>query len=132
MGRRCTAGAILLVGLIAGWSAMGQEAKKEKEQTPPSVWMKQKLSHSAAILEGLSRGDLDLVTKHAMALKALNKIEYFVRREPAAYRTQLHQFQFAIDEMARTSEEGNLDGATLAFTQMTISCVNCHKHLRKT
>jgi cytochrome c556 len=132
MSRKLTIGGLIGVGaLVLVLSVAAQEAAKESERTS-SAWMKQKLANSERILEGLTRGDLDLVNKHASAMRLLNKIEYFVRREPPAYRTQLHQFQFSVEELVRTSQDGNLDGATLAFTQMTISCVNCHKQLRKT
>ncbi|MGE0756443.1 MAG: hypothetical protein AB7O38_05465 [Pirellulaceae bacterium] len=129
-------GGFLILAAVLAWGVVGQDRAGPSSDASPeseaagSVWMKQKLSHSEGILEGLTRGNLDLVSKHATAMKALNKIEYFVRREPAGYRTQLHQFQFAIDELVRTAQAGNLDGATLAFTQMTVSCVNCHKQLR--
>ena len=26
--------------------------------------------------------------------------------------------------------EGNLDGAALKYVELTLSCVNCHKHVR--
>lgn len=112
-----------------GWALVAQEPAKGDPD--PSVWMKQKLTYSSRILEGLAKGDLDLVNQSATAMRGLNKVEYFVRREPASYRTQLNVFQFSVDELIRTSRENNLDGATMAFTQMTISCVNCHKQLRK-
>jgi hypothetical protein len=47
------------------------------------------------------------------------------------YQTQLQVFRFASNELVRLAEEKNLDGASLAYTQMTISCVNCHKFLRQ-
>jgi DNA-binding response OmpR family regulator len=136
--RICHGLLVLVMLFLVGWTVTAQEATKgaaqdatRESQKTASVWMKQKLSNSERILEGLTRGDLDLVNKHANSMKLLNKIEYFVRRDPPAYRTQLQQFQFSLDELVRTSADDNLDGATLAFTQMTISCVNCHRVLRK-
>lgn len=35
------------------------------------------------------------------------------------------------DEIVRQAKKDNVDGTALAFTQLTISCVNCHKHLRE-
>lgn len=116
--------------LGACWGVLAQDPTPDEKD--PSIWMKQKLTYSSRILEGLAKGDMDLVNQNATAMRGLNKVEYFVRREPANYRTQLNVFQFSVDELIRTSRENNLDGATLAFTQMTISCVNCHKQIRKT
>jgi hypothetical protein len=42
----------------------------------------------------------------------------------------LRLFEFADRELIRAAREENLYGATLAFTQLTISCVNCHKIVR--
>jgi hypothetical protein len=135
---------VVLMGLGAWAIAQEKQAKEKqaqdkqakdkeaKEERDPSIWMKQKLTYSERILEGLAKGDMDLINKNASAMRALNRIEYFVRRDPPAYRTQLNVFQFSVDELIRCSQEDNLDGAALAFTQMTMSCVNCHKHIRKT
>ncbi len=139
--RSCGWVVLLLIPATLGvWSVVAQEkqnsdkgsaAQEKPDAKAASVWMKQKLVNSEKILEGLTSGDLDLVARHASAMKALNMVEGFVRRDPPAYRTQLHLFQFSLDELVQNAQQGNLDGATLAFTQMTISCVNCHKHLRR-
>ena len=105
-------------------------AADEKQEQEPSFWMKQKLIYSQNILHGLVAEDYDEIHQNAMAMKGLNQVEYFVRRKPEGYRTQLRIFQYAVDELAKNASDDDLEGATLAFTQMTISCVNCHKQLR--
>ena len=106
-------------------------AEDPKDEPEPSVWMKQKLKYSQEILNGLALEDYDLIEKSALSMKGLSRIEAFVRQKPEGYRTQLKTFEFSVSELARNAEDKNIDGATLAFTQMTISCVNCHKELRK-
>jgi len=105
--------------------------KEAAEKQEPSFWMKQKLTYSQNMLNALAMEDYELLSKNAAAMKGLGTIEYFVRQKPEGYRTHLKTFQFSVEELLRNAEEKNLDGATLAFTQMTISCVNCHKQLRK-
>lgn len=107
------------------------EKKKAAEEQEPSFWMKQKMTYAQNLLNALVKEDFDQLAKNANAMKGLSAIEYFVRQQPEGYRTQLKTFQFTVDELLRHAEDRNLDGATLAFTQMTISCVNCHKQLRK-
>jgi hypothetical protein len=106
-------------------------AEDAEEDEGPSFWMKQKLKYSQEILNGLAQEDFALIEKNALAMKGLNKIESFVRQKPEGYRTQLKTFEFSVSELLRNSQDKSIDGATLAFTQMTISCVNCHKELRK-
>ncbi len=121
--------AVAMVAMLACGLSLAGEEKKEKQE--PSFWMKQKLAYSQNILKGLVSEDYEAIHKNAVAMKDLNRIERFVRRKPEGYRTQLQVFQFSVDELIRQAEVDDLEGATLAFTQMTISCVRCHKHLRK-
>ncbi len=108
-----------------------QKPKQQKpKQQKPSVWMKQKLTYSQRILNGLAIENYDMIEENAIAMQGMSRIEGFVRGRTEGYRTQLKTFEFATSELIRTAEQENLDGATLAFTQMTISCVNCHKEIR--
>lgn len=98
---------------------------------PTTIWMKKKLDYAQNILGGIAEADYDRIAKNAASMKALGRIEGFVRGRTPGYRTQLQIFQDATDELLRQAEKENVDGAALAFTQLTISCVNCHKQLRE-
>ena len=115
--------------LFASASVLADD--KEDPEKSDSFWMKQKLTFTQRILNGLATEDYDMIAQNARAMKGLNQIEAFIRRKPEGYRTQLQTFQFSVNELTRSADEENLDRATLAFTQMTISCVNCHKVLRQ-
>ena len=97
-----------------------------------SFWMTKKLEYSQNILAGLATGDFDKIVANAQSMRNLSKIEGFVRGQTPGYRTQLHLFEESADEIIRQAKKDNVEGATLAFAQLTISCVNCHKHLRET
>ncbi|MFO0820084.1 MAG: hypothetical protein U1A77_19195 [Pirellulales bacterium] len=102
------------------------------EAAPPNtIWMKKKLDYAQQILGGIAEADYDRIAKNASSMKALSRIEGFVRGRTPGYRTQLQIFQDATEELLRQAEKENVDGASLAFTQLTISCVNCHKQLRE-
>ena len=47
-------------------------------------------------------------------------------RGTAEYRTQLRIFQNANEQLIRMADEEKLDGAALAYVQLTLNCVNCH------
>lgn len=95
-----------------------------------SYWMTKKLELSQNVLAGLTKSDFEMIAENAEKMRDLNRFESFVRRRTPAYRTQLRLFQHANAELVRTAEAKNIEGATLAFTQLTTSCVNCHKQLR--
>lgn len=102
----------------------------EDEDTTMSVWMKKKLIHSQAILRGLAMGDFEDVQYNAGRLKLLNRVEGFVRRKNPDYRAHLNTFSRVSAEIERQAQKKNIEGATLAFNQLTVSCVECHKTLR--
>lgn len=119
--------ACLLSSAVAGGEDKKPAAAREDE---PSIWMKKKLDYSQNILAGLATADFDQVAENAQAMQGLSKLEWFVRGQAPGYRTQLEIFQDANKEIIRQAQQDNLEGATLAFTQLTLSCVNCHKQLR--
>jgi hypothetical protein len=104
--------------------------KKEGEGAPASVWMKHKLEFSQHILAGIATADFDQIIKNAESMRGLSKVEGFVRARTPGYKIYLHQFEQANDEIIKQGYKKNVDGAALAFTQMTISCISCHRHLR--
>jgi hypothetical protein len=123
---------LLVVGLPGIVHAQGAHAQATEQGRPEaSFWMKQKLQLSQNILAGLTSGDFEMIKASAESLSVLNHVEGFVRRRNPGYQAQVTLFQFANDELIRAAHKQNLERATLAYTQMTISCVNCHKQLRE-
>jgi acyl-CoA synthetase (NDP forming) len=111
---------------VTYWAVASQDAKPAE-----SVWMKKKLEYSKDILEGVTTENFETIERAATAMQRLSELEGFVRRKDTkAYRAQLAVFEFANEELLRHAETKNVDGAALAFTQLTLSCVNCHKQLR--
>ena len=105
---------------------------EEPEQKTQSYWMKKKLEYSQNILSGLATEDFKKIKENAASMKALDVLEKFVHPRDKDYRMQLQTFQFSNDELIRNAREKNIDGAALAYVQLTVSCVNCHKVLRST
>ncbi len=95
-----------------------------------SIWMKQKLRASQEILKGLADGDFNSIGANAQSMNLLEHLEKWVRADRPDYRTQLRLFEFADHELIRAASEKNLEAATLAYNQLTVSCVNCHKLVR--
>jgi len=112
--------AVLTPGLLGGG----------EPQENASIWMKQKLRASQEVLKGLADGDFQAIGANAQTMNLMSYLEKWVHADTAAYRTQLRLFEFADHELIRAAKEKNLDAATLAYNQLTISCVNCHKLVR--
>jgi hypothetical protein len=122
----CFAVMVLAVAMIA----KGDDKLAPDNNQPVSFWMQKKLEYSQNILAGIANADFDKVVANAQSMRNLSKVEGFVRAQAPGYRAQLHIFEESADEIIRQGKKDNVEGAALAFTQLTISCVNCHKHLR--
>jgi hypothetical protein len=117
---------VLAVLLVLALPLHAQDEPAQKS----SIWMRQKVQASQAIFTGLANADFQTIGQNATAMSAIEQLEKWLRADSPAYRTQLRLFEFADRELIRAAREKNLDAATLAFNQLTISCVNCHKIVR--
>ena len=127
--KRVFAVALLFVGLAALPSvSSSQDPKPDKKAA--SVWMKAKIGLSQEILRGLTEGDFDKIKNNAAGLNLVHFFEGFVPKKGDAYRQQVAAFSMANKELIRQSEEKNIYGATLAYNQLTVSCVQCHMIVR--
>jgi hypothetical protein len=98
-------------------------------ETPDKPLMERKLEHSQAVLSALAREDFDALGDNADALLKLSE-EQWISRDTPEYRAQLKDFWVVLEGIKTAADEENLDGATLAYVQMTLTCVRCHKYLR--
>lgn len=114
---------VIGLGLLCGVHVAAQE------KNSPEIDMKKKLEYSKHILEGLVTEDFEKILKGATSLNQLGKRKW-LENESSHYRTQNQVFWFTAAALVLAAEDKNIDGATLAYTQMTLSCVNCHKLLR--
>ncbi len=107
-----------------------EKAPTVSNERPMSFWMAQKIEHSKKILEALTKEDFVKVEAEANQLRTLGKIEGFVRRKDPAYLRHQQSFDSSLVEIAAQANEQNVEGAVLAFNQLTTSCIACHKILR--
>ena len=95
-----------------------------------SLWMKQKLVASQNLLAGLTMADYPAIEKNAQSMIAVGYLEKWIRADTPEYQTMLRVFLYANKSLTLAAREKNLDGATVAYLQLTLSCVNCNKLVR--
>jgi hypothetical protein len=98
---------------------------------PESEAMKAKRDRAHAILDALTAGDNDALRRNAEVMSLIADMRVFV----AAYKTEEYRFQaqafkHAADDLLKAAKAKNLDGAALAYSDMTRTCVKCHTHFR--
>jgi hypothetical protein len=119
--------------LVASLLAAGIPTMSGHTQQPDKVGelMKKKLTFSQKVLEGIALNDPDLITKSAQELILISqKAEWLVLETPQ-YKLHSNDFRRAAETMIMQAKAKNVDGAALAYVEMTLTCVKCHKHVRE-
>jgi len=117
---------ILLLAALGAVLARGDDVAEKGK----AYWMKKKLEYSQNILAGLATEDFELIGKNARAMNKLNVLEQWLHAKSSAYRTQLKLFGFANRQLIRMADDENLDGCNVAYLQLTLSCIHCHRVVR--
>jgi hypothetical protein len=121
------------LALLVGCSALVTCGRPARAEDKPSDWMKQKLEMSQKILAGLTQGDFETVETNAQKMNVVNFMEKLVASDQPHYKEymrQLNAFETANRELLRQSAAKNIEGSTLAYMQLTVSCVHCHRVVR--
>lgn len=123
---------LLLLSQVAGQESGAVEATPSTMEEVPTFdfWMNVKLQESQKLFAALAQADFKSISDSGEHLKTVSSLEGFVRRKTPGYLTQLKAFEFSVDEILRQSEKQSIEGVTLGFQQLTLSCVNCHKQMR--
>ncbi|MFM7072477.1 MAG: hypothetical protein ACKO38_11875 [Planctomycetota bacterium] len=128
----CTAlaGGSAVVALVVALAAF-PSANRAQEPNKVSEFMRAKLVHSQKVLEGLAVENFDQIAKNAQDLSLLSQAATWQVLQTAEYRDRSTEFRRSADALAEAAKKKNLEGAALAYVDMTMKCVNCHKYVRQ-
>ncbi len=122
---------VLPLYLLVG-AALFADSGRASAQDALSAFMKAKLEHSQKTLEGLAKGDFDLIAQHSQAISLLCEDEMWAVLKTPEYYERSKEFQRSINAITDAARKHNLEGATLAYVDATLKCVSCHKYVRQT
>ena len=93
--------------------------------------MKGKRERAHAILDALTAGDHNALRLNAEVMIQIADMRVFVTAyKTDEYKFQAQVFKHAADDLLAAAKAKNLDGAALAYADMTRTCVKCHSHFR--
>jgi hypothetical protein len=125
------AGATMLMSFAGMWAPAADPPAKEKQpRSKVAFFMRAKLANSQSVLEGLTTEDFDLIRTGAQRMIVMTKAAEWKVGGGEVYTQDSVKFVDAAQDLIKNSNEKNIDGATLAYLQLTMNCVNCHKHVR--
>lgn len=120
---------VLCLALVTGvLTALSTLHSQEREGA--KMFMRAKLEHSQKLLEGLVLEDYDAIGKQAQSLSLLSLAASWQVLQTPEYAQQSLEFRRACDAVSAAAKKKNIDGAALAYMEMTMKCVNCHKYVR--
>lgn len=130
---------ILVAGGVAFWygvptvqsKAAAQDAQEDLQADPIKTFMRRKLEHSKAILEGLAVEDFALIQKNAQAMALLSLESNWNRLQTEEYLDKSREFRRAAESIREAANQENLEGAALRYVTLTVQCVECHQYLRR-
>ena len=118
-----------IVALTSVWALTVGAAPQDEEVL--RKFMRAKLVHCESALEGLVMADLDSVTSAAAELTGLMDDPKWNSIRTPEYVQLSSEFRRTVARMSAHAGSGNLDGASLAFVQMTTNCFDCHRFARE-
>ena len=129
------ASVVAVAGLNSGArSGIGDEqaTKGSKFSDKPGLqaFMHRKLDLSQDVLEGLVTENFEKIQKNATAMLVLSKAEEWQVSNDMLYRQHSHEFQRVLKQMEKSAKDKSIDGSSLAFVQMTMNCIECHRFVR--
>ena len=130
---------ILIVALpvcLIGMWMMRLQATQEPQSKPADKskldsFMQLKLDHAKGILEGLATEDFERIAKNSQALTALSLQSSWNTYTTVDYLDHSSDFRRALHVVTKAAHEENLDRAALAYLNMTVQCIECHRYLRE-
>jgi cytochrome c556 len=111
--------------LLATTTALSQPEKTTRD------FMRAKLKHSQEILEGLAVENYPQIAKNAQELALLSHATNWDVFQTELYVAHSREFRRAALELRDQAKKSNLEGAALAYLEVTMKCVNCHKYVRQ-
>jgi DNA-binding LytR/AlgR family response regulator len=118
---------------LAAWCGTGSMPAADPPATEPdqvAAFMRAKLAHSQNVLEGLAVEDYDLIDKGAQQLSLASEAASWQVLQTEDYARQSADFRRSCDSLRKAARDHNLDGAALAWMEVTMKCVQCHKYVR--
>ena len=116
-------GLVLLLALLAG------QGQPEPRVNTKDV-MKFKLYFAQRVLEGITMENFDLIATNAQKLNGLSQATDWRLRQTPEYQKFTADYSRQASALSKAAKDRNVDAATVAYFQLTVSCVNCHRYLR--
>ena len=130
MSRKLIIAVVSSVAVVAlCWPYRG-EAQDQKAKAVKTI-MEAKLKNAHKLLDGIALADFKKITESAEDLIQLSKTEEWMAYKTPRYEMFNNEFQRAAGDIIAKAKAKNIDGVTLGYVDLTMSCVRCHSYVRE-
>lgn len=120
--------AVILSGVVS--ASFGWQQDDDQIEKNSTAFMNRKLDYSREIVAGLATEDFERISKAAQDMMLLSHEADWKVVTTKQYLKASSDFRETTSRLRDISREKNLDGATLAYFEVTLNCVRCHQQLR--
>ncbi|HSH95596.1 MAG TPA: hypothetical protein VK968_15740 [Roseimicrobium sp.] len=121
----------LAVSILAGWLLLDRtSAQTTKVDASTQEVMKAKLAASQRVLEGIALEDFEIIAVNGRKMAKLSQGTSWRARQTPEYDLFTTEYRRHVDALVLAAEKKNVDAASLAYFQITQSCVSCHRYMR--
>lgn len=92
--------------------------------------MPHKLRHSQFVLRGIALDEFARIQTNAQQLVKLSQFSGWYARQAPEYELFTLEFRRHATDLVKAAKTQNLDAATPANTELTLSCVSCQQYMR--
>ncbi len=121
---------VVAIGVLGAVGLMTGLRAAMAADLPTAEVMRLKLAHSQGVLEGIAKEDYDRISQNAQKLVQLSQTTGWYSRQTPEYELFTTEFRRHAQTLVKAANDKNIDAATGAYMQMTVSCVSCHKYMR--
>ena len=117
---------------LAVMIAMATTAALVTSQTDATTktLMKAKTAYAHRLLDAVVQEDFDVIRDQAFRMKAVAETADWNTAESPQFVRETESFIRATDRLFQAAKQNNGDAAALAYMEVTLSCVHCHRYLK--
>lgn len=122
---------VAALGVFGCIAVLFATSGRTEQEENVSKFMRAKLAHTQEVLAGLALEDFEGIAKHGQELSLLSRATEWQVLQTPEYQRHSEDFRRSADLLTEAGKKQNIDAASLAYVEMTLKCVRCHKYVRQ-
>ena len=121
---------LVLLAVLVGWTCFLLGDEDTPSRNAVRAFMHGKLDASKDVLEGLVTEKFGPIEEGADRMRLMSRKAEWNSIKTERYVQLSEEFRQSTEKLSKAAREKKLDSAALAWTQITLQCVNCHQYAR--